>query len=123
MAARVLIAEDEPDIAESLAALLSSRGYQASFVLDGAEALARARADKPDLLLLDFRLPGLDGLSVCRQLRSSPDTKTVRVVMMTGMKGEEAGSALASGAAACLTKPFDAGKLLAVVEEVLKARS
>lgn len=123
MAAAVLVAEDEPDIAEGLAALLSSRGYRASFVLDGAEALSRARAEKPDVLLLDFRLPGLDGLAVCRELKSREETKAIRIVMMTGMKGDESGTALAAGAAAFLTKPFDSGKLLAVLEGVLKAGS
>jgi CheY-like chemotaxis protein len=81
--ARILIVDDEPDIVRMLHKLLQGRGHTVSTARDGAEALRRAAAEPPDLMLVDRNLPKIDGNEVCRRLRADPATQKVPVVMMT----------------------------------------
>ncbi|MFI5614377.1 SpoIIE family protein phosphatase [Amycolatopsis sp. NPDC051903] len=112
--ARVLIADDNADMREYLARLLTSAGYRTSTATDGLEALDAVRADPPDLLVSDVMMPGLDGLALLAALRHDPRTAAVPVVLLSARAGEEASvEGLRAGADDYLVKPFTAAELLA----------
>ncbi len=117
----VLVVEDDDDIRELVSYNLLKEGYQVAGVASGEDALAAIAAKPPDLILLDLMLPGLDGLSVCRQLKGNPATEPLPVVMLTA-KGEEADivAGLNLGADDYVTKPFSPKVLLARVQAVLR---
>jgi DNA-binding response OmpR family regulator len=117
-AARVLVVEDDPNVAEVVARYLEREGYQVETVADGKEGLARALADPPELVVLDLMLPGLSGLEVCRHLRAEAP---VPVIMLTA-RGEEADriAGLELGADDYLAKPFSPRELTARVKAVLR---
>src|SRR5579863_9787141 len=116
--ARVLIVEDDPNVAEVVARYLAREGYDVETVADGALGLARALADLPDLVVLDLMLPSLDGLEVCRRLRAAVP---VPVIMLTA-RGEEADriTGLELGADDYVAKPFSPRELTARVKAVLR---
>ncbi len=117
----VLVVEDEEDIRELVSYTLLKEGYQVAGVATGEEALANAAAQPPDLVVLDLMLPGVDGLTVCQRLRSSPATSGVGIIMLTA-KGEESDvvTGLNMGANDYITKPFSRGVLVARVRAVLR---
>lgn len=118
--ARILVVDDEIDIAENIAALLFARGHKVSVVGDGAEALPRARKEMPDLILLDVMLPRITGFDVCRLLRAEAKTSKIKIVMVTGLgRGGDVETAFAAGADDYLIKPFDSDRLYKKVEKVL----
>ena len=120
--ARILIVEDEIDIAENLAALLNAMGHNASFIADGAEALLHARKDPPALILLDVMLPRMSGYDVCKMLRADPKTAKVKVIMVTGLgRGGDVEAAFSAGADDYLIKPFDSERLFKKIDKVLAA--
>jgi two-component system response regulator ResD len=118
--ASVLVVDDEPTIGEVLARYLRRAGYETRVARDGAQALALAAAKRPDLVLLDIMLPGVDGLEVMRRLRGS-DRDRVAVIMLTA-KGEESDRVLGLrlGADDYVVKPFSPAELLARVDAVLR---
>ena len=120
----VLIVEDEEDIRELVSHHLLKEGYQVAGVASGEEALSVAERQAPDLVLLDVMLPGIDGLTVCRQLRASPKTANVAIMMLTA-KSEEADivRGLNLGATDYVTKPFSPKVLLARVRAVLRRKA
>jgi CheY-like chemotaxis protein len=118
--ARILIVEDEMDIAENIAALLAAKGHKTSIVADGAEALQRARKELPELILLDVMMPKLSGFDVCKLLRQDPKTAKIKIVMVTGLgRGGDVETAFAAGADDYLIKPFDSQRLFKKIEKVL----
>ncbi|HIE50410.1 MAG TPA: response regulator transcription factor [Armatimonadetes bacterium] len=118
MAAKILIVEDDPAVVRSLQALLTTEGYEVVATADGAEALHLVEVEKPDLILLDIILPGLNGLQVCQQLR----TKVFTPVIMLTAKSDEVDKVLGleMGADDYVTKPFSARELLARVRAHLR---
>lgn len=117
---RVLIAEDEPSIAISLEFLLKAAGYEVAIARDGPGALALAGTFRPELIVLDVMLPAMDGFEVCRRLREKPDTRDVRILMLTARGREtEVKRGLAAGAHAYMTKPFATRELVNAVAELL----
>ncbi len=118
---QIYIVEDEKDIVDLLRYNLEKEGYRVLSSLDGAEAIKRIPEKSPDLVLLDLMLPGADGLSVCRSLKSDPKTARIPVVMLTA-KGEESDKivGLELGADDYVTKPFSVKELLARVKAVLR---
>jgi DNA-binding response OmpR family regulator len=120
---RILIVEDELDIAENIAALLSAKGHRPTLCADGAEALRLARKDLPDLILLDVMLPRMSGHDVCRLLRSDPKTARLKILMVTGLgRGGDVEEAFAAGADDYLIKPFDSARLYKKIEKILALR-
>jgi two-component system phosphate regulon response regulator PhoB len=117
----ILIVEDEEDIRELVSYHLLKEGYQVAAVTSGEEALAIAESQPPDLVLLDLMLPGIDGMTVCRRLRSGLRTAAVPIVVLTA-KGEEADvvAGLNQGANDYITKPFSPKVLVARLQAVLR---
>jgi len=117
----VLVVEDEAEIRELLQYNLSKEGYSVVSVSSGDEALYKARADRPGIILLDLMLPGIDGLEVCRRLRSDAATKNIPIVMLTA-KGEESDIVvgLELGADDYIAKPFSPRVLIARLRAVLR---
>jgi CheY-like chemotaxis protein len=118
----VLVVDDEPDIVSLLLATLAPEGYHLLSAHDGEAALRLARSERPSLILLDWRMPGMDGLEVCRALRDDPDPelRRVPVVLLTAQIGEENISAgFSAGVMDYLTKPFRAAHVRARVRSWL----
>ena len=122
-AKRVLLAEDEPNIVESLSFLLERAGYEVSVATDGPAALGTALNDQPDVLVLDVMLPELDGYEVLRQLRADARGESLPVLMLTA-KGqrEDRETALDCGADLFMTKPFANADITAAVERLVSGR-
>jgi DNA-binding response OmpR family regulator len=118
---RILVVEDEMQIARNLRDYLEVAGFEVTVVGNGAAALASIRGDRPDLLVLDLGLPGMDGLDVARELRR---TSTTPIVMLTA-RGEESDRivGLELGADDYLVKPFSPKELVARVRAVLRRAS
>ncbi|MEZ6018875.1 MAG: response regulator transcription factor, partial [Planctomycetota bacterium] len=119
--ATILIIEDDADIVELLQYNLAKEGFKVRVARDGDAGLHEARRYRPDLILLDLMLPGVDGLEVCRRLKRDQELATTPVVMVTA-KSEESDvvSGLEMGADDYLAKPFSPRELLARVRAVLR---
>ncbi|MGB7685301.1 MAG: response regulator transcription factor [Solirubrobacterales bacterium] len=117
---RVLVVEDDADIADVLRRSLRNEGYEVRTSADGAEALDLAAGFVPDLVVLDLGLPGLDGIEVCRRLRTDGD---VPILMLTARaETEDRVTGLDSGADDYLVKPFERQELLARIRALLRRR-
>ena len=118
MSARILVVDDEPSIVDLLQYNLRRANYEVLVARDGQEALARARQDEPDLIILDLMLPHLDGLEVCRALRRERD---VPIIMLTARDSEvDRVVGLELGADDYVVKPFSVRELMARVGSVLR---
>jgi len=120
---KILVVDDEEDILELVRYNLSKQRYQVVSALSGEIALEKARAEHPDLILLDLMLPGLDGLTVCRELRRDPETSNTPIIMLTA-KGEEADIVvgLELGADDYIVKPISPRVLEARIKAVLRRK-
>jgi two-component system alkaline phosphatase synthesis response regulator PhoP len=117
---RILIVDDEPHIVELVRYNLLREGYDVTTAGNGETALDKARTERPDLVVLDLMLPGLDGLEVCRRLRRE---STVPIIMLTAKSGElERVVGLEIGADDYVSKPFSPRELVARVRAVLRRR-
>lgn len=118
---KILIVDDEEHIVELLRFNLNNIGYETIIANDGIEAIKIARAEKPDLILLDLMLPGLDGLDVCKEIKRDKDMKNTAIIMLTA-KSEELDKILGLelGADDYITKPFSVRELMARVKAVLR---
>ncbi len=121
MAVTVLLVEDERDIADLVRYHVEKAGMRFLHAADGGAALRLARAELPDVALLDLMLPGLDGLEVCRQLRGDAATRRLPIIMLTA-RGEEVDRVvgLELGADDYVVKPFSPRELLARIRAVLR---
>lgn len=119
--ARILIIEDDPDIAELIARYLQQAGHVIDRLSTGAEAIRRVRSTSPELIILDIMLPGVDGLRVCQALRSDTETARVPIIMVTARDEEsDRVSGLDLGADDYVTKPFSPKELTARVNALLR---
>jgi twitching motility two-component system response regulator PilH len=120
MTGNILVVEDSPTERQLIRKMLEEKGYRVAEAADGNAALAAVQREKPALLLLDVVLPGPNGFQICRQLKSSPDTRDIRIVMMSS-KNQEADRfwGLKQGADEYLVKPFKSEDLLASVRRQL----
>ncbi len=117
----ILVIDDEKDIQKLLQYNLEKEGYKVLTSFSGEEGLETAKLKKPDLVILDLMLPGIDGLEVCRLLRSAKETKAIPVVMLTA-KGSEVDQVvgLELGASDYIPKPFSVKVLLARVKNIFR---
>ncbi|SRR5271157_4380741 len=120
---KILVVEDEEDILELVRYNLAKEGYRVACVTSGEQGLREAKEGAPDLILLDLMLPGLDGLDVCRRLKSDPVTSVIPIIMLTA-KGEDADivTGLELGAEDYVTKPFSPRVLLARLKACLRRK-
>jgi DNA-binding response OmpR family regulator len=120
MAQKILIADDEPNIVLSLEFLMKREGYDVQVAGNGDDALAQVAQFMPDLVLLDVMLPRRNGFEVCQQIRSNPQWRDMKVIMLTAKgRDTEMQKGLALGANAYITKPFATKELVARVKELL----
>ncbi len=121
MGARILVVEDEEALATLLRYNLEAEGYDVEVVMRGDEADTRLKERLPDLIVLDWMLPGLSGIELCRRLRARPQTRQMPVIMLTA-RGEESERVrgLATGADDYIVKPFSVPELQARVRALLR---
>jgi two-component system, OmpR family, phosphate regulon response regulator PhoB len=121
MTARVLIVEDEAPLAEMLRYNLEAEGFRVSHAESGEEAEIMVAEERPDLVLLDWMLPQVSGIELCRRLRTKPETRAIPIVMLTA-RGEEGDRirGLSTGADDYVVKPFSLPELMARVKAILR---
>ncbi|HLN64634.1 MAG TPA: response regulator [Symbiobacteriaceae bacterium] len=120
MSKRILVAEDDLDIARLVQFQLQFNGYAVTMAPDGAEALKLARKEPPDVILVDWMMPVMDGLQTVKALKADPQLAHIPVILMTARaQGHDMQAGLAAGAAAYLVKPFPLEQLIATLGEVL----
>ncbi len=118
---RILVVDDYQGAAEIVAEYLDGSGYDARCVTSGAAALEAMASFKPDIVILDIVMPGMDGLEVARRIRSMPDGRTVRIVAMTGFPSDEGRRrACEAGADFYVAKPVSGDQ---IIEIVVRGRS
>jgi twitching motility two-component system response regulator PilH len=117
---KILVVDDSPTDRRLVAEPLQSKGYVVLTANDGEEALDKASRERPNLIVLDVILPKKNGFQVCRQLKASPDTKDIKILMLSS-KSQDSDKfwGLKQGADGYLTKPFADEDLLANVDQLL----
>ena len=116
----ILLVEDNETIRHAFGILLEESGYDVAQAGTGAEAIDRARADRPALILMDLGLPDMNGLEVTRLLKADPATRDLVVVALTGRALEtDQAACLAAGCAGYLSKPIDTERLLRAIPEFM----
>jgi adenylate cyclase len=122
--ARILVVDDRPEGRKLLALRLQHEGHVVRQAEDGAQALALAAAEPPDLVLLDVLMPGLDGFEVCRRLRAMATMRAVPIVMVTSLEAtDDCVRGLEAGADDFIIKPFNSAELQARVRSLLRVKS
>ncbi|HUI68765.1 MAG TPA: response regulator [Nitrospirota bacterium] len=118
---KILIVDDEPDLVELVSYNLKKEGFKVSTAPDGEDALEKVRKSVYDLIILDLMLPGIQGVELCRMLRSNPKTEAMPIIMLTA-RGEVSDKirGLETGADDYMTKPFSPKELLARVKAILR---
>ena len=124
MSARIMVVEDEEALTTLLRYNLDAEGYDVETVARGDDADTRLKERVPDLVVLDWMLPGLSGIELCRRLRARPETKQLPIIMLTA-RGEESERVrgLATGADDYIVKPFSVPELIARVRALLRRAS
>ena len=120
MKRRILVIEDHEDNRRILRYLLTSAGYEVIEAITGEEGVASAEAQRPDLILMDIQLPGLDGYEATRRIKANADLRRIPIIVVTSyaLSGDDV-KALAAGCDAYVTKPFNPRQLLAKIQEYL----
>ena len=120
MTKRILVVEDQEDLRGVLRTLLTGSGYAMLEAVDGETGVARAKSDRPDLILMDIQMPVLDGYEATRRIKADPDLKGIPVIAVSSfaMKGDEE-KARAAGCDHYVTKPFRPMQLLRVIRSTL----
>jgi DNA-binding response OmpR family regulator len=111
---KILVADDDPDIVEVVSIMLESRGFEVCSTLLGQSVFSMVKSQRPDLVVLDIRMPDMDGRDVCKLIKDSQETKSIPVLMFSANRNVGQ-SALDSGADDFLDKPFNMQDLLAKV--------
>lgn len=118
---KVLVVDDEENIIEFIRLGLRYEGFQVESASDGEQGITAAQRINPDLIILDIMLPGIDGLEVCRRLRSNPITRDIPILMLTAKdEVRDRITGLRTGADDYLTKPFDFDELLERIRAILR---
>jgi DNA-binding response OmpR family regulator len=121
MAKEILIVDDEPNVVVPIQFLMEQQGYRVMIAERGEDALDLIYQYKPDLVLLDIMLPGIDGYQVCEIVRLNPNFRKVKIIFLTAKgREEEIAKGLALGADVYITKPFSNTELVAKVKELLE---
>lgn len=116
----ILIVDDDATISDSLAVALDRQGFQTSTAASGREGLKLARQTRPDLVILDLRLPDVDGFTVCQKLVDDPRTCTIPVILLSAMERPDIiRRSRAAGGQYFVRKPYDPNALLVLIEQAL----
>ncbi len=120
MSKRILVVEDQEDNRAIMRDLLSANDFEVIEAATGEEGVAMAAREKPDLILMDIQLPGLDGYEATRQIKANPDVKQTPIIAVTSyaLSGDDE-KAFAAGCDGYVTKPFSPRQLLAKIKEFL----
>ncbi len=123
MGKKILLADDEEDILTLTASRLKKKGYTVITAVDGKEALEKIKSEKPDLVLLDYKMPGLTGIDVCHQLKADPALDKIPVVLFTASSESVKTPDLQdkAGYDDYLVKPFEAVELFEKIEKLIGA--
>jgi CheY-like chemotaxis protein len=121
---KILVVDDEPDIVRVVVKIMESRGHVVSTAADGPTAIEVARAEHPDVVILDLNLPHMDGFEVCKRLKQDDATRGIPIVMMTAayVRVEDAERGTLLGADEYVTKPFLREVLIHNVERLISER-
>ncbi len=124
MSERILIVDDNVTNLKLVAYLMKSKGYQVATAVDAESALDAVQTQRPQLILMDVQLPGVDGLELTRQLKSNPETRDIKIIAVTAyaMKGDQ-DRAIAAGCDDYITKPIDTRQLPETIERHLRGTS
>ncbi|OGX10704.1 MAG: hypothetical protein A2351_06145 [Omnitrophica bacterium RIFOXYB12_FULL_50_7] len=118
---KILFIEDEPDQIVMISLRLEKNGYEVVSSMDGVEGLKMAVSEKPDLILLDVIMPGIDGFEVCRRLRKDPATKHIPIISTTAAGADDVEhQCITVGADDCVRKPYDSMDLLTKIQRLLE---
>ncbi len=118
---KILVVDDEPNIVKLVSFILSSNGYEVIEASLGAEGVKKAKAEKPDLIILDVMMPKMDGFEAAKKIKSSVATKDIPILMLSSKaQFEDKMKGIDSGAMDYVTKPFDKQELLEKVKECLE---
>lgn len=117
---KIMIVDDDVEIANLVEATLTRDDYEIIKAHNGEEAVVRAEAEQPDLILMDVMMPKKDGYTACRNIRSNPATQHIKIVMLTSMGGDEqVKKGFEAGADGYMVKPFSPVALISKVSEML----
>jgi CheY-like chemotaxis protein len=117
---RVLIVDDDDIMADVLSVRLGQQGFKTTVAENGEQALAMARADRPSVILLDLRLPDIDGLEVCRELSDDEETSDIPVIIVSGLEHPDViRRSRAAGCLYYLRKPYDPNALLTLIQQAI----
>jgi DNA-binding response OmpR family regulator len=120
MGKKVLIVDDERLIRDLVTFRLESKGFEIVYAENGKQAMERLEQEQPDLLVLDIMMPEMSGIDVCRAIKSKPETRHIKVILLTArVQDTDETEGLAAGADLYLTKPFRPNNLLAKIEALL----
>ncbi len=120
---RILIVDDDKAICSGLKELLEKQGFRVDIALDGFEAGVLAILNEPSLIILDLKMPGLDGFSACRLIKENPFLRDIHILVLTGYPSKENFQRITElGAEKCLAKPVQQKTLLREIKKLLKAR-
>ncbi len=118
---KILVVEDEAGLVSLLKYNLEKHGYEAQEVMDGKLVMSAVLAEKPDLVLMDWMLPNVSGVDLCREIRQNPDTKHTPIIMLTARSDEaDKVRGLSYGADDYMTKPFSVPELIARIQALLR---
>jgi len=124
MAGTILVVDDSDTIRTLMLELLLAEGFQVATAADGHQALNELTRCRPDLVLLDIEMPGLNGYEVCRRIKGHPETRELPVVLVSGITSQEGRYAgFEAGADDYLSKPFFPGDLLGLIGTLLRSRA
>jgi len=118
---KILVVEDEQDLRELVGKYFGDMGYQVVVAVDGADAVDLAKEERPQIILLDLRMPELDGLEICKKLKADATTKTIPIIIVTAYNNQ-LNEALAAGADDFVAKPVHLLELSVRVKSILKVR-
>ncbi len=127
--AKILLVDDDPDFVEATRMVLESKPYQVVVAFDGDEGLAKARKEKPDLILLDIIMPRMDGFKVCEKIKSDPELSGIPIIMITSFSERVGETSLAMSQGLALEaedfvdKPVAPAELLIRVERQLRKKT
>jgi two-component system, cell cycle response regulator DivK len=121
MTKRILVVEDQEDLRGVLRDLLTGSGFEVAEAADGQAGVAKAKSERPDLILMDIQLPGIDGYEASRQIKADPDLQATPIIAVSSlaMKGDEE-KARASGCDDYVTKPYSPMQLLRLIRGHLR---